>query len=204
MTFYAGATVMGDGKVALILDAIGLGQRVGVVAEGRTQKHAAKAQAPAEKARARDQVLLCRLGSVGRVGIPLSKVARLEELPISAIERAGGREVTQYREQILPLVRVQELLEERRKRPRGAAPAEVNPDSLQVVVYSHHDRSIGLVVDDILDIVEVALQLQRTGARAGVLGSMVVQERVTELLDVEGIIRSVDPTFFAVEAEVTT
>ena len=110
LTEYAGATIMGDGRVALILDVLGIGQRSGVLAEGREQARAAaekNAQAGVEQQR----LLLFRAGSFERLAVPLSLVARLEEFPRSSIEYAGGCQVVQYRNRILPLVPLRDVLE---------------------------------------------------------------------------------------------
>jgi two-component system chemotaxis sensor kinase CheA len=189
---FAGATVLGDGRVALILDAIGLAQRAGMLAQARAAKHREIKDPTVSTRKAGDLVLLCRTGRDGRLGIPLSKVARLEEIRTTQIERTGRLEVTQYRDRILPLVRVARMLEERRSRPRGEPAVSTDGESLQVVVYSHDDRAIGLVVDGILDVVETEVALQRTGARTGVLGSMVIDERVTEFLDLDVALRIAD------------
>jgi len=70
-----------------------------------------------------------------------------------------------------------------------------------VVVYSHHARSVGLVVDRIIDIVEDSLEVQRESHHTGVLSSVVIQDRVTDLVDIEGVVRAFDPTFFAQDDE---
>jgi two-component system chemotaxis sensor kinase CheA len=62
---------------------------------------------------------------------------------------------------------------------------------VQEIVHSSGEQSVGLLVDRILDIVAETLVIQRTGSRPGVLGSAVIEKRVTELLDVDGVIRSV-------------
>ena len=110
LTVYAGATIMGDGRVALILDVLGIGQRSGVLAESREQARAAgeqKTQSGLEQQR----LLLFRAGSFERLAVPLSLVARLEEFPQSAIEHAGGGQVVQYRNRILPLVSLRTVLD---------------------------------------------------------------------------------------------
>ena len=125
------------------------------------------------------------------VALPLSLVARLEELPVAGIEHSGRQEVVQYRGQIMPLIRVAGFV-------GGGAPAADAADGLlQVVVYSEHGRSVGLVVSRISDIVHVTLAVQRSAAREGIRGSAVIQDRVTDLLDVEAIIRTADPSFYA-------
>src|SRR5262249_48084278 len=100
---FAGATVMGDGRVALILDIFGLAQRAGAVS-GLQSRVVAEPRAIAERPAERPGVLLVQGRDGGRMAIPLSKVARLEEFPRRRIERVADRSVVQYRGQILPLL----------------------------------------------------------------------------------------------------
>lgn len=79
----------------------------------------------------------------------------------------------------------------------GAPDAPAQTDALmQVIVFSQQGRSVGLVVSRISDIVHEALTVQRVSARDGILGSAVIQQRVTDLIDLESIIRAADPAFF--------
>jgi two-component system, chemotaxis family, sensor kinase CheA len=185
---FAGATIMGDGKVALILDVLGIAQWASVVSEVRDRALSEKAVQSQDHAGDRQTLLLFRAGDDGRMAIPLSLVARLEEFPLATVERTSGQEVVQYRGQIMPLIRLSSIL--------GGMP-ESEQDPMQVVVYSDQGRSVGLVVDRILDIVEEAVTVQNRAQRNGLLGSAVIQQRVTDLLDVPGIIHAVDPGFFA-------
>lgn len=189
---FAGASIMGDGRVALILDVLGLAQRAHVIGEVRDA--ALKQDAAVQQVRdTRQTLLLFQAGADGRMAIPLSSVARLEEFKRSAIERSGRQEVVQYRGHILPLIRVAEVVEcGGGAGSSGAAETEAEAP-LQVVVYTEQARSVGLVVDKILDIVEENLVVERPGRRAGVLGSALIQQRVTDLLDVEGVVRAVQP-----------
>src|SRR5262249_24718759 len=150
----------------------------------------------AEKAADRQTVLLCATPDGGRLAVPLAQVARLEEFPRSALERVGTQDVVQYRDEILPLIRVGRVLGGRGKRKANAAPPAEAGDTVPDVVYAGRGRRVGLVVGRILDIVEEELTSRSRGNRPGVLFTAVVQETVTEFLDVEGIIRSADPTFF--------
>ena len=182
---YAGATIMGDGRVALILDVLGLAQRANVVSEGRDRavtENEEKQSTPAA-ADERRTVLLFQNGERERMAIDLSLVARLEEFPRDTIEMAGGQEVVQYRGQIIPLIRVAEVLG--RGRNEAARPPE---GSVQVVVYRENGRTVGLVIDRILDIVEESIVLQPDTGRRGVLGSAVIQQRTTEVLDIPGLL----------------
>jgi len=188
ITCFAGATIMGDGKVALILDVMGLAQHANVVAEVRDRAVAGKTKA-AEKVDERQTLLLFNAGQNSRMAIPLSMVARLEEFPRSQVERSGNQEVVQYRGQILPLIQIANYL------PNATA-TRSEADPVQVVVYSEAGRSVGLVVSKINDIVQEVLAVKRSTGRDGILGSAVVQDKVTDLLDVIGIIRTADPGFY--------
>ena len=183
---YAGATIMGDGKVAMFLDVVGLAQRANVVGEVRdravTEKEGKQSLGAAD-GNQRNSVLLFQYGENGRMAIDLALVARLEEFPRDSVEVAADQEVVQYRGQIMPLVRVSEVLESKRRKA-----AENGQESLHVVVYADQGRSVGLVVDRILDIVEESFGMQRQTGRKGVLGSAVIQKRVTDILDVAGLI----------------
>ena len=185
---FAGATIMGDGRVALILDVLGLAQRGGVVTGVRDRAHNETATQTLSEGENRQALLLFQVDDTSRLALPLSMVARLEEFPRDRVERAGRRDVVQYRGEILPLIDLCEVL-------GGVTPMdEAGP--LQVVVYAEQGRSVGLVVRRILDIVEEAPALKHRATAHGLLGSTTIQGRVTDLLDVHGVIRAVDPTFF--------
>jgi two-component system, chemotaxis family, sensor kinase CheA len=191
LTVFAGATIMGDGRVALILDVLGLAHRAKVISEVReralVEDNAARERAASEN---RQTLLLLRSQGDGRIAVPLNLVTRLEEFPRSAIEKTGNQTVVQYRDSILPLVCVADLLQERRRKTRGPQEAPPSDTPVQVVVYSDQERSIGLVVERILDIVEEDISKQQAASRDGILGTVVIQGRVTELLDLEGLIRT--------------
>ncbi len=189
LTVYAGATIMGDGRVALILDVLGIGQCSGVLAESREQARAAteqKAQSGIEQQR----LLLFRAGSFERLAVPLSLVARLEEFPQSSIEHAGGSRVVQYRNRILPLVPLRAVLEP------DAPGCEQTADPVQVIVFNDGDRSVGLMVDQILDVAEETVTVRQKAARKGLLGSAVVGKHVADFLDLNQVIRTATESWF--------
>jgi two-component system chemotaxis sensor kinase CheA len=189
VTAFSGATIMGDGKVALILDVLGLAQRAGVVSGARERTRGEKSVAATEPIGDRQTVLLCASRTGGRMAIPLALVSRLEEFPRSAVERVGQQEVIQYRGAILPLVHVSRALRRagsdghngrdngKRERPRRAAQTSDGRDGepLQVVVHAGADRQVGLVVGRILDIVEETITTRARASRPGVLFTAVVR-----------------------------
>jgi two-component system, chemotaxis family, sensor kinase CheA len=194
LTVYAGATIMGDGRVALILDVLGIGQRSGVLAESREQSRAG-AEQKAQSGLEQQRLLLFRAGSFERLAVPLSLVSRLEEFPRDSIEHAGGSQVVQYRNRILPLVPLRALLES------DAPGCDELPDPVQVIVFNDGERSVGVVVDQILDVAEEAVTVRQKSDRPGLLGSAVVGKRVTDFLDLNPIIHAGSDTWFQGGAE---
>jgi two-component system chemotaxis sensor kinase CheA len=183
---YAGATILGDGKVGLILDVSSLARRSHLTADAERQNLEASARA-GKGAGSGERLLVTAVGE-RRVAIPLDTVTRLEEFPRKRIEHAGSREVVQYRGQILPLVRLSHLL--------GAYGEEPEGDTVSVVVYSEGARSVALVVDRIVDIAENSTTARRDAEEDGLVGTAVIQQRVTELLDVRRAILAADPNFY--------
>jgi two-component system chemotaxis sensor kinase CheA len=183
---YAGATILGDGKVALILDVASLARRSHL--QGGTERERADYGDQTVGAGTLSRLLITGVGQ-RRVAIPLDTVTRLEEFPREKVERVGRREVVQYRQQILPLVRLSDLL--------GAMPSEEEGDSVSVVVYTENNRSVALAVDRIVDIVEDTITARRDVDDEGLSGSAVIQQRMTELLDVRRAILAADPNFYA-------
>jgi two-component system, chemotaxis family, sensor kinase CheA len=199
---------MGDGRVALILDVVGLAQMANVVSGVRGRALTEKAPGASEESAVnRHSLLLFATTDGSRMAIPLAEVARLEEFPRSSLERVGASDVVQYRGEILPLLNVTQELRRLargdrsrgRSNPsghsRGSGYTTDSPanDATQVVVYAGGGRRVGLVVASILDIVEEEIVIRSEANRPGVLFTAVVQGRVTEFLDVSGISGSTAP-----------
>jgi two-component system chemotaxis sensor kinase CheA len=183
---YAGATILGDGRVALILDVRALARRAHVVRESDSASH--EKQASTQTVFDGPEPLLLVAVGGRRIGVPLSMVTRLEEIPVQRIERVGEREVVQYRGQLLPLGRLAKMLGERSSTEEG--------EQLKVIVYTQGRRSVGLVVDSVVDIATEAPRSRGDVTDYGVSGVAVVQDLVTELLDMEQAIMAADPRFF--------
>jgi two-component system chemotaxis sensor kinase CheA len=186
LSCYAGATIMGDGRVALILDVVGFAHHSRIISDTLdhttvTDKHDSRNDAN------RQSLLLCRTGDGERMAIPLSIVARLEEFGRDRLEHAGGRSVVQYRDRIMPLLKLDDAIAGRPASAVGSESAATDAP-LQVVVWSDARRSVGLVVDRIEDIVEESVSLQASDGRRGVLGSAVIQRHVTTMLDLPVLI----------------
>ncbi|WP_321476868.1 chemotaxis protein CheW [uncultured Paludibaculum sp.] len=184
LTAYAGATIMGDGRVVLILDVVGIGQRSGVLTGTAEQNRGESRQKQSAAESQLKRLVLFSAGSLDRLAVPLALVARLEEFHASSLENAGGHKVIQYRDTILPLVSLASILEPERMDD------SYSRDPVQAIVFSDRDRSVGIVVDQILDIVEDPASIQHRGGRRGLLGSATVGGKVTDFLDLHAVLQA--------------
>ncbi|HXA83201.1 MAG TPA: chemotaxis protein CheA [Methylomirabilota bacterium] len=184
---FAGATILGDGRVALILDVRGLAESAGIldVRHEEEAEHELKSEMTDMGSPEKQSLLVFENRAGSRMAIELSMVARLEEFPRESVEKTGELEVVQYRGKIMPLIRVEGMLETENAGTKNAA----GERPVQVVVYTDGELTVGLVVEQILDIVEEKVVLQQPAKRPGVRGTMVIQKKVTDLLDVMELIR---------------
>lgn len=181
---FAGATILGDGSVALILDVIGLASTAKV--EEVTAGLGLVGDGADETARVgeRSTFVLLRVGRERRIAVPLKAVSRLEEAPLDAVEQAGTGRVMQYRGDLLPLVALASILPGLDGDADDAGEEGEEARSVPVVVYSDGERHLGLVASEILDIVDGIFEVRSVGASPGILGSTVVHGHVTDVLDV--------------------
>ncbi len=171
ISVFSGTTILGDGSVIMILDPNGIAQSLGRAAQAQAE---ANTHHEDEDTSNEDAVslLVFRAGSQRAKAVPLSLVTRLEEIDCARIEMSDGRCLVQYRDQLMPLLRVDD---ETGLKKEGAQP---------ILVFSDQGRSMGLAVDEIVDIVEDKLDIEVGGHRPGVLGYAVVKGNTTEIIDV--------------------
>ncbi|SPE21940.1 Chemotaxis protein CheA (C terminus homologous to cheY) (fragment) [Burkholderiales bacterium] len=115
-------------------------------------------------------MLLFHAGGEQPMAVPLGLVARLEDIPRDKIELSCGTPVTQYRGRLMPLVALSDNLDT--GKPRQS-----------VLVFNDHERSMGLMVDEIVDVVEDLLNIELSGARPGLLGTAVIAGHATDVID---------------------
>ncbi len=193
ISVYAGCTITGDGRVIMILDTTGVASMARVATEREEEEASAAHTAGLSLSRgeAKESILLFDAGFPALQAVPLSLVARLEELPLSTLEEADGRFLVQYRGALIPILAANPAMNMRAKDPRP------------VIVFSDRDRTLGIAVDEIRDIVEDHLTLQRGATRAGVLGVTVIAERATEVIDTNHFIRLGHEDWFRQSASVS-
>jgi len=172
VNMFSGNTILGDGSVIMIVDPNGIAQNVASVAGAEVEEVAEVARDEAQGAADTTALLLFRAGSGEPKAVPLSLVTRLEEVDAAAIEHSDGREVVQYRGSLMPLVHVTE----------DSKCADEGRQA--VLVFTDERHSMGLVVDQIDDIVEDNLNVQYASDRPGMIGSAIIKERATEIVDV--------------------
>lgn len=175
---YAGATILGDGRVALILDVLRIAERANLSSVSDLKRDQDEDLDDGN----RQSVLLFDVGGKAPMAMPLSSVDRLEKFPIDTIEEVGNRLVTQYRGGILPLIDLPHLFGNELD----------HGETVPVIVYSQGQHSVGLVVKQIMDVVEVVLTPDHGVIREGVMYSAVVGERVVEFIDTEAIVGAVE------------
>ncbi|WP_424811208.1 chemotaxis protein CheW [Roseococcus sp. YIM B11640] len=171
VTMFSGNTILGDGSVIMILDPSGIARASGLGAEAGDGAALQQRDLVTTASSRVVSLLLFKAGDAAPMAVPLAVVARLENLEVARMERAGGNLVVQYRGKLMPLVSFDHWV------PAPEARTQA------VLVFGDDDRAMGLMVDEILDVVEVMLEVDATGARPGFLGSCVVDGRVTDILD---------------------
>ena len=172
IAMFSGNTILGDGTVIMIIDPNGIAQSLGsTVTSQMDADEAADTQHAAADERT-TSLLVFRAGSNQPKAVPLALITRLEEIDARKIELSNGRHMVQYRGQLMPLVSMNESV---RVKGEGAQP---------LLVFSDGARSMALVVDEIVDIVEDRLDIQVGSDNSGVLGSAIIKGQATEIIDV--------------------
>jgi two-component system chemotaxis sensor kinase CheA len=169
---FSGTTILGDGSVIMIIDPKGIAQSLGRAVQSTRDDSSGRDDREETWADDIVSMLVFRAGSRQPKAVPLSLVTRLEEIDCRKIEISDGRHLVQYRDQLMPLLRIdmQSGLKQ-----EGAQP---------ILVFSDRGRSMGLVVDEIVDIVEDRLNIEVSSERPGVLGYAVIKGHATEIIDI--------------------
>jgi two-component system, chemotaxis family, sensor kinase CheA len=186
---YAGATIMGDGRVALILDVAGISQMAGLSSmEGTDRAKEIAIEHKANQLKDIQSLLVFRNAEEEQFAVPLGLVERIEKIKKTQIEDVGGRKVIQYRGSILPLIEINQV-------------AQVKPlaekEELLVIVFVLAGREIGLLATPPLDAIERALLIDdSTFKQPGIMGSAIIDGHTTLIVNIFGIVEAINPTWF--------
>ncbi|MGQ9745268.1 MAG: hybrid sensor histidine kinase/response regulator [Dissulfurimicrobium sp.] len=184
---YAGTTLMGDGRAALILDVVGIASTLNLRAEETLKQTKFVTES---EIREEDQqfLLFFTVDPNEFFAIPLSLVNRLDKINANQIERVSGREVVQYRKKSMPVIRLENYL------PISPLPEQ---DEYYLIVFNMNNKDIAFLVSKIEDSLNIAIDVDEENFRQdGILGSAIVRDRTTLFLDVYQIINIYNPDFF--------
>jgi len=192
---YAGATIMGDGRVALILDITGLSRMADLISfegnerAGEIQREAVKKDEDVQS------LLIFRNAPEEQFAVPLGLVSRIEKVKSYDVEMVGGKRIMQCRGETLPLMSIEEA-------------ADVTPmddrEDLLVIVFSISGREIGVLAASPIDAFEVKTKFDETTLRqTGIMGSAIIEGKITQLVDIFGLIEAVKPDWFEEREPVT-
>ncbi len=168
---FSGCTILGDGNVILIVDPNGLVKHAGMqimTTESDIDSQQKKFTAGNNIA----SFLIFKAEGRTPKAVPLELVSRLEEMDASKIEWSGGRPVIQYRGDLMRVVQ----LEKQAKLPDSGI--------LQVIVFMDEGKILGFIVDEIIDIVHHEMNVKMLSGSEGLLGSVVINDKTTDLVDV--------------------
>jgi two-component system, chemotaxis family, sensor kinase CheA len=182
---FSGNTILGDGSVIMILDPNGIAShsgQTGVAENSGTEQMSAKARGHSDE---KVPLLLFRAGDGAPKAVPLALVARLEEIERKTIEISNRRWVVQYRGQLMPLINMD---------PSQVMAAEGSRQP--VLVFQDDEHSMGLMVDQIVDIVEARLNVELGAELPGRIGSAVVAGQATEIIDTGYFLRQAYADWF--------
>ncbi|MBW2107455.1 MAG: chemotaxis protein CheW [Deltaproteobacteria bacterium] len=188
---YAGATIMGDGRVALILDVGNLVQMAGLVSVEGTERAEEMARKAAEAVKARkdmQSLLIFRSAEDEQFAVTLSQVERIEKVKAADIEKLGERRVMRYRGGSLPLFTIDQV-------------AQVKPladqEDLLVIVFIVGGREVGLLAIGPVDATEVSAEVDDTTLKQpGIMGSAIVGDHTTQFVDVYAMVETLHPEWF--------
>jgi two-component system chemotaxis sensor kinase CheA len=184
LTMFSGNTILGDGSVIMIIDPNGVAQFIGSSLEEELDTHETT-ETVGRSADEATSLLIFKAGSDQPKAVPLSLVTRLEDIPVDKIEHSNGRDLVQYRGHLMPLVYVDEY--------SGRKESGTQP----MLVFADSQNAMGLVVDEIVDIVEAVLTIEVQSDRSGILGSAVIKGKATEVVDVGHYLPMASDNWFA-------
>jgi two-component system chemotaxis sensor kinase CheA len=189
---YSGATIMGDGKLALILDVISLSQFVGISIEEIEKTY--ESTSLIIKTSAKETIILL-LFDVGkdRFALPIALISRLDKIKADEIQISGGKEIIIYRNQVVPIIRLENYL------PLKEVPLQEN---YNILFFTERGKTCGILCTNIVGTLETTLEIEEgIYTHPGILGHRIIDGRTTLFIDIYKIIEMYDPDWFIVKVE---
>ncbi len=181
---FSGNTILGDGSVIMILDPNGVARIAGEIDANDAADSATEDTAHIGNSQQKTSLLLFSIGGTTPKAVPLSLVARLENVKTAEIEHSSGQMMVQYRGSLMPLV------------PYDSSVQINDVEEKPVLVFSDKERSMGLIVDEIIDITEEHIDVQLSSSQQGLLGSAIINEKATDVVDVMHFLNTTHDDWF--------
>ncbi|NLD92302.1 MAG: chemotaxis protein CheA, partial [Fibrobacter sp.] len=183
---YAGATILGDGKVAMILDPGGIAQRANLrfsdIDKEQIREQDIQARKTSEQT---SEILLFDNGSTERFGMELNSVARIEKADTSEVEIIGSKEFLKRDGKSLPIVRIQDYL--------PVSSPQQSSKEFYIILPKNTEQKFGIVAQTVFDVVNTELALDTSNIKGiGVMGSTIINNRLTILLDLNSLLSAVE------------
>ena len=184
ISIFSGNTILGDGSVIMILDPNGIASTLGEVANTESSSETSNV-AEAVQGVEKIAFVLFRGGSNIVNAVPLDLIARLEVIDTSSIEKSNDVMMVQYRGQLMPLISI------------GNYQYDTSRDKQSVIVFAEEDRFVGLIVDEIVDIIEDYLKVELNSERQGYIGTAIIKEQATDIIDAGYYLSQICPGWFS-------
>lgn len=181
---FSGNTILGDGSVIMILDPAGIAKATGKVDSAETMAGDAAKDKKTGRGLEKTALLLFQAGKGAPKAVPLSLISRLEEIKVSDIENSSNRQMIQYRGKLMPLTQFDPAMS---MEPSGQKP---------ILVFADEQSSMGLVVDEIIDITEEYVDVQVSGNSKGLIGSAIIEGKATDVVDVGHFLQDSNKNWF--------
>ncbi|MFV0436768.1 MAG: chemotaxis protein CheA [Desulfopila sp.] len=189
---YAGTTIMGDGRIALILDVANLARMANLTSLDNSDRAVEISRARENATRAsqgRQALLIFHSSASEQFAVPLAQVERIEKIKSSEIKILGGRRVTRYRDGSLPLVRIDDV---------AVAEPLAEVDNLVVIVFNLGHRLVGLLATGPVDTMEITAEIDDvTLKQPGISGSLLIGSTTTMLVNIAELVQGVFPDWWS-------
>ncbi|MFK7840466.1 MAG: chemotaxis protein CheW [Bdellovibrionales bacterium] len=179
---FSGNTILGDGNVIMILDPNGIAREAGELDHAPQENHAEAEHL--SDSQDKTPLLLFAAGDAAPKAVPLSLVARLENIDFKDVEHSSGQMMVQYRGQLMPLI------------PFNNNVNVVLDADKPVLVFADRGQSMGLIVDEIIDIQEEHIDVQLDGNQPGLFGSAIINGKATDVVDIAHFLNSINKNWF--------
>lgn len=178
---FSGNTILGDGSVIMILDPNGIAKSTGDI---ETETAVGEEDKDYHQGQLRTSLLLFQAGDESPKAVPLSLISRLENISIDKIEHSGGKMMVQYRGKLMTLM------------PFSTNVDLKSEEEKPLLVFSDRDTSVGIIVDQIVDIQEEYISIEPGTSSDGVIGSTIINDQATEIIDVGYYLKKLNANFF--------